>query len=191
MKLTYNYNQKITPGLVQKYNSEIYPNDKVLIQSVINYNKRDLITTINIIKSGTEIPFIPDINKIRKNLKKKSKKFVISKTINTGNMYRVGATNEEGNFKTLLFPYGDYMYEPCSMIRFRYYKRNNQFITQFQRLIMSLKSSKVDFSHEIIKNNGFKNNGFKNNGVNYIEFKVNDPSQNDTFWYVVNLWAKK
>jgi hypothetical protein len=67
------------------------------------------------------------------------------------------------------------------MIRFRYYKRKKQFKVQFDRLITALKSSKIDFECSI--------NNIK--GHNYIEFKVNDPIQNDTFWYVINLWSKR
>lgn len=181
-----NFDYKSYPlnvALVQKYCFEFYPkNEHIEIQDLINFNKRDITTLCNLIKAGEEKPNEPSINTIIKNLKKKTKKFIISKDYNIGNLYTAGANTDDLNsYKLLIIPFGDYVNEPCAKIKFRYFKRYKSMNKIFDKLIMALRSSKINFEYKI--------NNIK--GKNYIEFETNTPLDNEKFWYVVNLWAKK
>ena len=181
MKFNYE-NIPLTIASVQKYTSEFYPkSDELLIQNLIIKNKNELNTLIHFIKTDQEKPNLPNINIIRKNLKKKSKKFSINKNTSIGNLFTCGASEEDNNEQRILvFPYGNNINEPMAKITFRYYKRFKSMTRLFDKLIMALRTSKLDFNY-VIKN--------KNNR-NYIEFSTNTPIDNDKFWYILKIWSK-
>jgi hypothetical protein len=154
-----------------KYNKEAI--------EVINYNKQEIKLLLKELEMELkELPY-PDINKIRKFLKNKSKKFVISKDFNIGNLASFGANinDIENSYKLVMLPYkGDNK----ARISFKYYPRSRNFKNLFDRLAMALRTEKVKVKREIIKTNS----------GNFIRFSTLDEKDNAKFWYVVRLWAK-
>ena len=150
-------------------------------KELIIHNKKDILTLFKEINIELKELYkrYPLINKIRKNLKKKSKKFVISKNFNIGNIVSFGANIEEkkNSYELIMLPFvGD----KFAHIEFRYYPKSKKFKTHFNRLKVALKSGKVDFTQEIYNKNRRK----------YIKFKVNNEEHNSKFWYIIKLWAK-
>jgi len=171
----------ITYANVLQYTSKFYPNTEAkLLQDIAFYNKTDINYLIYYIKTKKEKPIEISINSIRKKLKKKYKKFVISRNNNIGNLYTFGANIDETNEqKIFIVPYGEFKDNPNAYIEFRYFKRD-KFLNNFlNKLFISLKTSKVTFNTEIIN----RSNNF------YIRLTVDNPLLNETFWGVVRLWA--
>jgi hypothetical protein len=166
----YEYNVKVVPNL----------NSESLLKT-LNYNKRDLNLAVKEFhKSGEEIH--QNVNEIRKSLKKRSKKYIISKDFNEGNLYSIGANIEfeENSYNHIMLPMGDFQEKPNAKIIFRYWKRSKNFKNKFNQLIVALRSNKISFEYEI----------FKEKNINKIRFEVTDPRDNERFWYTIKLWAK-
>lgn len=163
---------------ILKYTSQFYPIEEAkLLQDIAFENSKDMDAMVRSIIHDNEKPNEPDIKKIRKNLKAKIKKFVISKNFNIGNLYSFGANIEETNIQRLfLIPMGDYTDDYNARITFRYYKKSKIMAMLFNKLIMSLKSSKVRFETDIIKGK--------------INFTVLNPLDNEKFWAIINIWSK-
>jgi len=152
-------------------------------RKLIEYNKKEINTLIKEINMELKELYkrYPHINIIRKNLKRKNKKYVISKNYSIGNLVSFGANIDDkpNSFELILMPYKD-IKNKLAKIRFRYYPRNKRMKANFSRLSVALKSSKVEHKKEIITINNKK----------YIEFSVLNEQHNSKFWYTVKLWAK-
>lgn len=174
--------------ITQKFNLDI----PLTIDKIIQYNKNFKKTLI--IENKEEIKLlikeikmelkellikIPDVNKIRKNLKKKSKKFIISKKINIGNIVSFGA-NIDGDNKTYDIIMMPFIGNPLANINFRYLSKSKNIIRQHEKLRVMLKKEKVHYNMNI------KYIGTKK----YYCYNVEDEKDNSKFWYIIKLWAK-
>jgi len=167
---------------ILKYNQKVVPSlDAASLSKTLNYNKRDIRIAIReFYNSGTVIT--QSINDIRKNLKKKNKKFVICKDNNEGNLYSLGADIdlEENSYHLVMLPIGDYKDKPNAKIIFRHFKRNKYISKKFEQLIVMLRSNKITFEYEF----------YKEKNINKFRLEVQDPRCNEKFWKSVNFWAK-
>ena len=152
-------------------------------RKLIEYNRKEINTLIKEINMELEELYkrYPNINVIRKNLKRKNKKYSISKKYSIGNLVSFGANidNKENSFRIILMPYKDKQ-NKLAKIRFRYYPHNKRMKANFSRLSIALKSSKAEHKKEIITVNNKK----------YIEFSILNEQHNSKFWYTIKLWAK-
>ena len=166
----YEYNNKVVPNL----------NSESLLKT-LNYNKIDLNLAVKEFhKSGEEIH--QTANEIRRNLKKKSKKFVVCKDFNEGNLYSIGANIEfeENSYNHIMLPMGDFKDNPNAKIIFRQWKRSKILKQKFEQLIVALRSNKITFEYEF----------YKEKNINKLRLEVLDPRDNERFWYTVKLWSK-
>jgi hypothetical protein len=172
-------------NIVDKFNLDIPLSiDKIIrynkdSEKVIKYNRQDIKLLIDELNMELKEIKYPNIREIRKYLKKKSKKFILSKDYNIGNLVSFGANidDEKDSYKLIMMPYiGNNKAE----IMFKYYPRSKLFKTMFNRLSMSLRTDKVKVNREIIKTKS----------GNYIKYSTIDEKYNTKFWYIVRLWAK-
>jgi len=168
-------------GALHRYNILFYSQEEhKSIQETIYHNRNAISFLLKSIENGSEKPIEIDVNKIRKNLKQKYKKFTISRDYNIGNVYTFGANIEEDDeYKMLIVPEKNVYKNPYAYIRFRYYKRDKFFNLFINKLIMALKTSKISFEHKIIKIKG----------TNYIEFYTTNPFSNEAFWGTLKVWS--
>ena len=170
----------MTYANVLEYTYIWYPTSEAkILQTIAFENKTDINVLLAQVAAGVEKPIEISINEIRKNLKQKTKKFVVSKDYDVGNLMTFAADSEQISEQKMFIIPSDK--EDLAKIRFRYYKRSKIMQGLFNKLIMALKSSKVKFTSEIIK--------IKN--VNYIEFRVTNPLSNEAFWGTLKLWSKR
>lgn len=141
--------------------------------NVLNYNRTDIQLIINDLPKA-EINY-PNISKIRKNLKKKSKQFVVKRNYNIGNFYTFGANIDDvdNTFTIIALPYGEYKDKPFAKICFNKSKSIN-IQKKIEQLIVSLRSNKVRFNVNINKT---------------IEFVTTDMRDNEKFWNTIKLWS--
>jgi len=160
---------------IKKYNPEA--------KDLIDYNIKDIKKLIKEIDIELEELYkrFPNINIIRKNLKRKNKRYTISKNYSIGNLISFGANidDKKDSFKIILMPYKN-KDKKMAKIRFRYYPRVKRIKSNFSRLSVALKSSKVEHTKEIISVKGKK----------YIEYSVTNEEHNSKFWYTIKLWTK-
>ena len=145
----------------------------------ITHNKEQINLLIQDIQEELkEIP-MPDINLIRKMLKKKSKKFILGSDFNIGNVVSFGANIDdvENSYNLIMMPY---IGESNAFIKFRYYPKSRNFVNLFNKLLMALRTEKINYSYDIDK-------GQK---PNYIRLTINDEHHNEKFWYVMKLWSR-
>jgi hypothetical protein len=142
---------------------------------VLNYNRHDIELLIKDLPV-TKIDYI-SIQKVRKQLKKKSKEFVIKRSTNIGNLYTFGANIDEkdNTFTIIALPYGDYKDKSLAKIHFNKPKSRNVY-KKIEQLIISLRSNKVRFNYSINK---------------IIELNVVDIRDNEKFWSTVKLWSSR
>ena len=147
--------------------------------TVIENNKEQIQLLFKDIKEEIEAIKLPDVNAIRKNLKKKSKKFILSKSYCIGNMCSFGANTdgEDDSYRLIMLPY---MSVPNASIKFRYYPKSRTFVNLFNKLLMALRTEKIKYEYTIDK-------GQK---PNYIHINLLQETQNDKFWYVLRLWSR-
>lgn len=161
----------------------------ITLKKIINYNigseelvqsnKEQIQLLINDI--GEEIQEIkyPEIKLIKCLLKKKSKKFIIGKDYNIGNITSFGANIDgvEGSYRLIMMPSKK---DNKAFIKFRYYPRSKTFVNLFNKLLMTLRTEKIKYDYIIDK-------GEK---PNYIKFCITDEIYNEKFWRLLKLWAK-
>lgn len=154
------------------------PDEHKTLQDLAFQNKTDINGLLIRVNAGLELPTEVYINKIRKNLKKKSKKFRVSKKFNIGNLMTFGVSSlDEETQRMFIIPQKD----DLGYIQFRFFKKSKLINSMFNKLTMALKSSKVRFNREVLPKNG----------TWYIKFSVENALDNETFWGVLNLWSKK
>ena len=146
---------------------------------VIEHNKEQIVLLFQQIREEVDAIKMPNVNVIRKLLKAKSKKFILGKDFNIGNMVSFGANIDDvdDSYKLIMLPYNG---EDSAFIKFRYYPRSRTFVNLFNKLIMALRTEKIKLNYVIEK-------GQK---PNYIKIQLEDPTQNEKFWYILKLWAK-
>lgn len=171
----------ISLNTIYNYNVKIFKDsiDKKSLLDLLNHNKRDILLTIRDFLRTKETISI-NINEIRKNLKKKSKKYIVTKDNNEGNLYSLGADIElqQDSYRLIMLPLGEYIENYNAKMTFKTFNINkNRLIkNKYNQLIVALRSNKVKFDYTYTKDT--------------LKLEVNDPRTNEKFWNTILFWSK-